>query len=199
MEKQNKRVAVLGGAFDPPTRAHLTLARFLLSQQVADEIWFMPAYQHPFAKQMQDYSHRVSMCQSMCQGEKGLWVSSAESQIASYSQGRTWELLQFLSAEQKDCEFLFVMGQDNADGIERWYRWQDLLANYRIIVLPRAWPGPVNLKSWYRSAPHVFFEHMPTMAVSSTAVRAALGAGSKCTEDLDPKVWNYICQHKLYF
>lgn len=199
MEKQKTQVAILGGAFNPPTRAHLALAQFLLSNNAADEIWLMPSYQHPYAKRMQEYHHRIAMCESLCLGQKGIKVSDAEMRIAAQSQGRTWELLQFLSETQPNCEFAFVMGQDNADSIGQWYRWQDLLANYRMIVLPRLQPDSANVESWYRHLPHLFFEQMPTLAVSSTAVRALLAAGGQSPEDLTPEVWNYIRLHKLYF
>ncbi|NJO91330.1 MAG: hypothetical protein HC831_21970 [Chloroflexia bacterium] len=38
------RIAVLGGAFDPPTKAHIEIAKTIVTENLADTVWITPTY-----------------------------------------------------------------------------------------------------------------------------------------------------------
>ena len=50
MDTINLKVALYGGAFNPITQAHLTLVKYLLNHQIVDQVWVLPALNHPFKK-----------------------------------------------------------------------------------------------------------------------------------------------------
>jgi len=57
------KVALLGGAFNPITKAHIQMAQFVLNTSGEfDEVWLMPAYDHMNGKQMESAEHRLEMC-----------------------------------------------------------------------------------------------------------------------------------------
>ena len=63
-----KNVALLGGAFDPPTKGHMAIAEAVLKLPEIDEVWFMPCYVHMFDKTMRPYEERVEMLRLMANG-----------------------------------------------------------------------------------------------------------------------------------
>lgn len=194
-----KKIALLGGAFNPPTLAHLELAKYLLAQNEYDELWLMPVYAHKFSKAMADFGHRMQMCTLMCDSDPRLKISDFESQIASQSDGSTWELLCALREAYADCEFQFIMGMDNALSIERWHRWSELIQNFAMIVFPRPGQGEIPVDAWFLSPPHRFVAEIPPMDLSSTQVRRAIELGEESLSAIHPDVEAYIRQHKLYF
>ena len=44
------KIAILGGAFDPPHTGHLIVAEQIREYLKLDEVWLMPVYSHPFSK-----------------------------------------------------------------------------------------------------------------------------------------------------
>jgi cytidyltransferase-like protein len=58
------KVALLGGAFNPPHNGHIQLAQFVLNtSKTFDEVWLVPCYQHMDGKEMVAPEHRVKMCE----------------------------------------------------------------------------------------------------------------------------------------
>ena len=66
------RVAVYGGSFDPPHVAHGMVASWLLWTGVVDEVWLVPSFEHPFAKDMGPWTARVAMCQALAEVRPGV-------------------------------------------------------------------------------------------------------------------------------
>jgi len=59
-------ITLFGGTFDPPHNAHLTIAHHLIDHHISDQVWFVPVFQHPWAKkydkfQLAPYHHRTEM------------------------------------------------------------------------------------------------------------------------------------------
>lgn len=58
------RVAILGGAFDPVTKGHIEVAKFVLdTSRVFDEVWLTPCFRHMNGKQMESARQRLRMCE----------------------------------------------------------------------------------------------------------------------------------------
>lgn len=198
MLKSTARIGILGGAFDPPTRAHIALAEFLIAKDVVDQIWLMPAYAHKYGKDMQSFEHRLTMCQLACGGLDRILVSDFERQISEISDGSSYDMLIELQKDFPEFDFYFVIGQDNADTLDGWKNWNYLVQNTRFIVLPRPMPMSQHL-DWYLSPPHQILEDTPQMPISSTQVRQQLGTDpSHLLELLTPKVLDYILHQKIY-
>ena len=57
------RVAIFGGSFNPPHLAHQMAALYVLETAAIDELWIVPAFQHPFGKVLAPFAHRLEMCE----------------------------------------------------------------------------------------------------------------------------------------
>jgi nicotinic acid mononucleotide adenylyltransferase len=42
-----RKIAILGGSFDPPTDGHLHVAAGVVQTKAADEVWMMPCGKRP--------------------------------------------------------------------------------------------------------------------------------------------------------
>src|ERR1041384_419210 len=57
------RIALFGGSFNPPHVGHQLAALYVLETAAVDELWFVPAFRHPFDKPLADFEDRMTMCQ----------------------------------------------------------------------------------------------------------------------------------------
>lgn len=149
-----KRIALFGGAFDPIHRGHVETALFLAEQDFVDEVWVLPCYRHRFDKTLTSAPHRLAMAALALPDRPKVSVSDFE--VRNRLSGATWDLF---AALERDFDprlfaFHFVIGQDNANGIETWTRAPELLRKAAFLVVPRAGIAPREGPAWYEKAPH---------------------------------------------
>ena len=53
------KIAILGGAFNPPHLGHMLISRQLLEFKFADQVWLTPCYQHSFQKELIDSAFKT--------------------------------------------------------------------------------------------------------------------------------------------
>lgn len=64
------KVALLGGAFDPPTLGHIAVAKLVLdATNEFDEVWLTPCFKHMYNKQMSSAADRLTAILHMAQGD----------------------------------------------------------------------------------------------------------------------------------
>lgn len=185
-----KRVAIYGGAFDPPHVCHQMVALWILTTNQADQVWILPSYNHAFGKQMTDFKHRMSMCKRAFEIFEGVTVRDIEKQVGT---GFMCDVVQHtVDRYPEGYEFKVVIGADNWLARDRWEGWDKLTSLAEIIVLGRE---------------GIDLDGTITMGnMSSTEIRNAIKEGKDKTPDksipisyaLPAPVLNYISEHKLY-
>jgi len=186
-------IAIFGGSFNPPHVAHQLLALFVLETMPVDELWFVPAWRHPFAKDLVDFEDRVAMCKLAAAplGRRAR-VSRIEQELAGepgFVSSRTFDTLQTLARRHPDARFRLVIGADILGETDKWYRWDDLVELAPPIVIGRSgWPAP----------PGAIVSEIEMPAVSSTEVRARLARGESAVPLVPGSVMGYIASRKLY-
>jgi nicotinate (nicotinamide) nucleotide adenylyltransferase len=201
------QVAILGGAFDCCTKAHIGIANLVLkASKWADEVWMMPAFQHMDGKQMLSSEHRIKMLKIAASNDGRIKVCDYE--IKHQLHGETYHMLNKLihDKEYENYRFSFVMGIDRANTIKDWYNFEELLKmDVPFIVVPRNGVKRDECVKWYLQSPHIYIHdeekfHIP--AVSSTMARNILKeknpSKDKLKEILDEKVIDYILKNNLY-
>lgn len=153
----DRKVALFGGTFDPPTIAHQIIAQIAYAETDVDEVWFMPCYGHqlnkkPIAKPWD----RWQMCQNLSDA-MGSNFSVCDFELKTKSEGRLYETLKDLEKESKenyelDFKFYPIIGSDCANEIQtKWFKGKELIEEYNFIVFDR---GGMKLNCDWVKAPH---------------------------------------------
>ena len=184
MNKQ--RVAVFGGSFDPIHNGHLALAGEVISRGLADEVWLMVTPQNPHKqdKILSDERLRFQMAQLAVEGMDG--VKACDFEFSLPRPSYTLTTLTALDEAFPDKEFCLLIGADNWEKFDRWYKGDEILSRYGIIVYPRGSEGEPSLPSGVRWLPAKLYD------ISSTMVRAAVAAGNDITGLVPATVVRFI-------
>ncbi len=186
------RTAIFGGSFDPIHCGHVALARAVRDSGLADEVWFLvtPLNPHKQGKTLTDEGERLAMVRLAIAAEQGVAASDFEFHLPRPSY--TINTLAALEVAFPGRDFLLLMGADNWQKIDKWYKGDEIVSRFGIIVYPRgaeAAPAlPENVK-WLQA---------PLYDISSTEIRCALSAGEDVSQWLHPDVVKYIKEKKLY-
>jgi nicotinate-nucleotide adenylyltransferase len=188
-------IILFGGAFDPPHLGHQAVSRALLNQGIADQVWYVPAKEHPFSKPMNKPKHRLAMLK--------LIIDDPRLKIEQYELGKegvsySRDTLDFLSAKYPQHTFSWVIGSDNLRDFHKWGDSQgrdylDLLKHYRFYVYPRK---DFPFKPLYEQM--IPLKNVKEVAISSTEIRQKVKTGQSVTDLINPSVASYIIQQKLY-
>lgn len=193
-----KDVAILGLSGDPVHFGHIAIAEALTEY---DEVWLMPCYDHMFSKKLSDAVHRIAMCELATLKFKKIKVCDFE--ISQQVTGGTYKVLSAMR-ETYGHNFSFVIGQDNAACIDKWINYDQLLNEFRFIIVPRVdKDNQIDSLSFYlkhfaeRPIKHpILVADIPS--VSSTEIRNKIKNNESVENYLDESVIDYIRQHKLY-
>lgn len=191
-------ISVFGGAFDPPHYGHHQVVSALLQNNLADEVWLLPAKNHPFGKVMSPAVHRVAMLELLIENISDLKPDLAnklkielyevEHDAVSYS----YQTLQALASKFPEHNFSFVIGSDNLDAFHKWYGFPRLLA-FPFYVYPReGYP----FKPMYDNM--TALENMREVTVSSTQCRENRKMGTSLHTLVTKEVEEYIQENELY-
>lgn len=183
-----QKVAILGLAGDPPHNGHKAVMQ--LASRYVDEVWFMPCNLHKFKNPIASPEDRLKMC--------SLVGKTSEYEIYRKLSGYTFDIVSNITRDMPQYEFSFVIGQDNADHINTWYNWQELIKLVRFIVVPRGTTKP--LKDWYLKDGHIFADGIDEQNCSSTKIRELIKKNKyeEAGAYLNPDVLQYIKDKELY-
>jgi nicotinate-nucleotide adenylyltransferase len=172
---QAKRIAVLGGSFDPVHLGHLHIAEHVLKMNKAEEVWFIPAGSHRFkqANILLDFDARLNLINKSIVAEPRF--KSLDIDRAGMGDGSTYDIMQKLLKQYPAYEFSFVIGMDNLAQLPQWYNFAWLKENVRFLlaVRPEYSPDPAvisQLKDYT-------YLNCPPNSISSTVIRQRLKNG----------------------
>lgn len=186
------KTVIFGGSFDPVHNGHLALAAEVLEQGLANEVWFMVTPQNPHKQDsgLSDERDRLVMVQLAIEGIEGMKASDFEFQLPRPSY--TLNTLRALEKAYPDREFSLLIGADNWEKFDRWYKGDEILAHYGVIIYPRGGETVPQLPSaavWLPATLH---------DVSSTMVRGAVASGKSIEDYVPQAVATYIYNRKMY-
>jgi nicotinate-nucleotide adenylyltransferase len=189
-----KKVAILGGAFNPPTIGHHKLAELVLKKTDIDEVLVSPCYKHAFGKQMASDIDRIHMCKLNFESLKKVRIFTYETK--NKFQGYTYDLIKELK-NQYDYQWHFIVGGDNANNFSKWYKHKELKNMVNFIVVSRQ--GFKIETDWFLNGNHIYIENNNDIPmISSTEVKSQLKNNKKDIDGLHPYVLEYIKSRKLY-
>ena len=113
---KKKIIAVFGGAFNPPTVAHIELAKQILNGiENVEKVIFVPVSTKYNKKELASDEDRYQMLKAICDKEKGLEVSRIE--LDSDRQLYTIETLEKMKEANSNNDICFVIRNRQLKGL----------------------------------------------------------------------------------
>lgn len=183
-------IGVLGGTFAPIHNGHLRLAIEAREQLSLAEVRLIPAGAPPLrAVPAVSAQRRHKWVQLAIAGEPKLVADDRELRRAGASY--TVDTLTELRAEKGEAPLCLIVGQDAAQQLNKWHRWQNLVQLAHLIIVNR--PGtalelPPAVAAMLQEAPDaaalraqpagLFWRvAMPPLQISASDIRRRLKAG----------------------
>lgn len=186
------RTVVFGGSFDPIHIGHLSLAREVLEKALAAEVWFMVSPRNPLKKDVEptDETLRYRMVELAIEGDCNMRASDFEFNLPRPSY--TLNTLNNLVDAFPDRDFTLLVGADNWEKFDQWYKGVEIVERFGLIVYPRGneeAPSLPNGVKWLDARLH---------DVSSTQIRTMVAAGEDISSLVPPSVVDFIKKERLY-
>lgn len=184
------------GAFNPPTVAHLDLARFALEATGRERAVFVPSKSvYIRDEQGKDFAYsdvqRLGMLRAAASTRP--WMAVTDWETRQERQPRTWETLCHLRKEGLQCALL--MGSDKLEELEHgWLHVEDIAREFGIVCLTRGaddCQAMIQADAYLRTlSPYIRVLETPpaTRDVSSTQVRQRMAQLRRLQEELSALV-----------
>lgn len=197
-----KKIAILGGTFDPIHNGHIIILQTLKDTQNFDEIWLMPAGHQPFKEVSSDSRlHRLAMCHLVSKQLPYVKVSSYE--IDHVGPSYTYNTLLALTELHMDTEFFWVIGYDNLRSVVHWKQHEELLQRFGFILVNRGGFSDIEsesllteIETGYKTS--FIRVEIPSIELSSTLLRERVREGRSLVGYTLDSVAEYISTYCLY-
>ena len=181
-----------GGAFNPPTIAHLNIMKKLYDTFEVSNLIVLPVgndYQKPY---LIDFKYRFDMLQLLEEKLKHpIVISDIENQKAFDG---TIESLKTLSLTYNNIHY--VIGSDNLESLKKWIKYKELLRSYPFIIMNRNhYLTKEKAEEMFKDVEHQFIFVDFDMDISSTDIRKNIKDNKHM---LTKEVYQYILKNRLY-
>lgn len=169
------KVGLLSGTFDPVHSGHITIAFLALDDLSLDQIWLLPEEKPRGKQDVTPYQHRVAMLKIVAQDSPNLEVIEVDDAAHSVETLREFKI-------ETPHDFFILVGGDVADDLDTWEDIQEIKKLAKIVTIGRNdQKADITLKH----------------PASSKVIRTQISSG-KQPADIDPRVLEYIYEHRLY-
>jgi nicotinate-nucleotide adenylyltransferase len=195
--KDDMKIGVFGGSFDPPHEAHLAMARLAIDKFSLDKILFVPCFQNPL-KDITGHAspfHRYVMAQLASLVEDDFLVTPLEIR----RQGISYTIDTLKDLSKTGYELFLIMGLDAFRTIGKW-KDSDLFHEYcNLIVFTRdGYDSSADDHIPQSILDSTFFLNGFDMKISSTEIRKAIRDGGSTQGFIPTTVKLYIDKYELY-
>jgi nicotinate-nucleotide adenylyltransferase len=188
---ETKRIGILGGTFNPPHIGHLVIAEQVATQLNLDKVYFMPNAKPPHvdAKSAIDPMDRARMVLAAITGNSKFGIELLEVQRGGKSY--TYNSILQLKVEHPNYDYFFIIGADEVNYLNTWYRIEDLVKMVHFVGVNR--PGQVVTTEY-----PVQFVTVNNLDISSSDIRRKIANKQSVRYLVPDAVAAYIVEHGLY-
>lgn len=197
-----ENIAFYGGSFNPPTNIHLQIAKNVLKQLNIDKVYFVPVGNYYQKNELIDVKHRLNMLNIMCENQDKMYVSDIT--LNEKNNLKAIDVFKMLKEKYSNDNVYFIMGSDNFIKITEWKNFDELVENYKIIIVKRDNVDinkiilenrilEVNKNNFF-----IINSEDTQNKVDSTEVRRKIKNSENIDKYLNKKISEYIVQNGLY-
>ena len=174
------------GSFNPFHIGHASVAKFVATQPWVEQLCFVLSPKNPLKESntLQDANLRWEDLKRVVRKLNGETTCREEKFSASDIEFHlepplyTYNTLEKLSALHSHRHFALLMGGDNINILHKWYRGEEILNRYPIIVYPRE---GVDTEAICNEKGAIYID-APMVNISSTQIRTMMAAGEDVSE-----------------
>jgi len=182
-----EKIGFFGGCFNPPTIAHLELAKLVLKNFDLDKIVFVPMNDLYNKLDLALGEHRLNMLKLLTKDEEKLEVSDFE--LKENKKFYAIDAFEYID-KNYDAEKYFIMGSDNYIKMSEW-KDSEKFKKYNYIILDRL--HEIKISDNVKIVSNNEFSN-----ISSSKIRKMILEKKDFNQYVLPDVYRYIKQNKLY-
>lgn len=206
-------IGVFGGTFDPVHFGHLRPALEVMEKLGLAEVRMLPSARPPHRGQPRvTAEHRLAMLKLALSGQSRLVADDCE--LRREGPSYMVDTLETLQQRFPAAPLALVIGQDAANGLDRWHHWRRLFDLAHIVIMRRPgtqthYAAPLADEMNDRLADNPSCLHkqaagcvlplqITQLDISATTIRGMFAKGRSPDFLTPPAVIDYIRQHRLY-
>jgi nicotinate-nucleotide adenylyltransferase len=192
-ERKPMNIGLYFGSFNPIHIGHLIIANHIHQHTPIDKLWFVLSPHNPLKEShtlLNEYD-RLHLVELAIKENPKFRASNVEFSLPKPSY--TIDTLTYLKEKFPLERFSVVMGSDSFQNIKHWKNWEQLVAQYPIIIYKR--PG-------FEVAPlegaKLQVLEAPMLDISASFIRKEIKAKKSVQYLLPDAVWKYISENRYY-
>lgn len=189
--KTKKKIGFFGGCFNPPTIAHIELAKMAVEKCNLDELYFVPVGNFYEKPGLIDIKYRIEMLEIAIKDCSKLKIEDIEKKY-NYRLFAI-DIFKILEEKYKNNDIYFIMGADNFYKISNWEKNEELLNDYKYIIIERE----KDLKK-DKNEKIIFLKNEEFRKISSSEARKQLENEKNDKTLINTEVEAYIRNKKIY-
>jgi len=188
--RQQPRICLFGGTFDPVHLGHLAIARAAVDALALDVVRFLPCRTSPHKLHHQSAAadHRVAMLELATRGIP--WAVIDRFDLDHSGPSYSWRTVLAMRDRHPGARLFWLLGGDQWRELPTWARPEILASQLEFIVAAR--DGAVDPRDGWTC--HL----LPAVHPASASVIRASAATGLRHDWLDPAVAAYLRDHRLY-
>lgn len=195
MFEKRRKIAIMGGSFNPVHIGHLMLCNYIRQECGFDAVWLVLSPLNPLKQNPEELlsdSVRLEMLSLACGGVD--FVEASDVELSMPKPSYTISTLRELAKRYPDTDFCLIIGADNWNIFTKWKCYDEIIRDFGVVVYPR--PGYAIDKS--ENYPNVRFSDAPSFEISSTFVRNLIKNGGDPAFFVPDSVRRFILENNLY-
>lgn len=184
------KIGIFGGTFDPIHIGHIISVFEVKISFGLDKVIFIPARQSPHKETMPTgNTERLDMIHKAIARFECFSLDTFE--LNRDGKSFTYDTAKYLRDKYPHDELYFLMGTDQYETFDKWYKHDELISMMNFIVMMR------HSDDMEISAPFIRADQL-VVEVSSTLVRKRIKEGLPYKHFLNEDVYEYIKENALY-
>ena len=187
-----KKIALFGGAFDPPHLGHKSILEILSHLDLFDEIWIIPMDQCDY-KSLTPIQDRLQMLRLLSlqipdQDSRKIRVKFFHNEDRKHF-SKSIHLIHYLERQFEE-KFFLVLGSDQFQKIDQWLQFEKILKREEPLVI-------IQRKNYTASKDCKHIHLHCSYPISSSKIRSQFKNHQKVSQ-ISPRILQYIQENKLY-
>ena len=185
------KIGFFGGAFNPPTIAHINLVKEALKEYSFDAIYFVPVNNFYKKQGLIDISQRIDMLNLECKNNSKMFVSEIEKEMNREFKAN--EIFEIIKETYSVDDLYFLMGEDNYEKMSSWENYEKL-KEYKYLIFQRRENKALEIKN-----PNIIYmENKENLKISSSIIRNMIRKNQDIEKYVSKDVKEYIIENNLY-